>query len=106
MSSMHILSCAIYSLLDYELIVNGLHSLYVPGGNDGIGLSITKALVKVGANVVVIAREESKYQSMINADPALKASTVFFKADLADAQQTQDAAKAAVSTAMLPNECS
>jgi hypothetical protein len=43
---------------------------------------------------------------MINADPALKASTVFFKADLAHVQQTQDAAKAAVSTAMLPNECS
>jgi hypothetical protein len=41
---------------------------------------------------------------MINADPALKASTVFFKADLADVQQTQDAAKAAVSSSN-PNEC-
>eukprot|EP00953_Heterococcus_sp_UTEX-ZZ885_P039591 20294-Heterococcus_DN1.PRE.2 len=71
----------------------------VTGGNDGIGLSITKALVKVGANVAVIARDESKYQSMISADPALKASTVFFKADLADVQQTQDAAKAAVAWA-------
>jgi NAD(P)-dependent dehydrogenase (short-subunit alcohol dehydrogenase family) len=99
-------SCAIHSLLDYELIVDSLHSLYDPGGNDGIGLSITKALVKVGAKVAVIARDESKYQSMINADLSLKASTVFFKADLADVQQTQDAAKAAVSNAVLPVECS
>jgi short chain dehydrogenase len=73
----------------------------VTGGNDGIGVSISTALVKAGAVVAIVARSIEKYEALLRSQDILtEANTAFFAADLGDAAQTTSAAQEAVSVCM------
>mmetsp|Transcript_4024 Transcript_4024/g.5544 ORF Transcript_4024/g.5544 Transcript_4024/m.5544 type:complete len:294 (+) Transcript_4024:41-922(+) len=66
----------------------------ITGGNDGLGAAITEGFIKVGADVVVIARNKEKFNQLkcdLNSE-----SIAFIEADLADSEQIKKAGKTAL----------
>lgn len=66
-------------------------TLFVTGGNDGIGLVTAKLFAELGANVVILGRRDDKNSEALEALQKISPNCIAFTADVLDACKLEQA---------------